>query len=168
MELSDKVTQLIEAPNICVLSTTGPADWPHSMPMWYLYEQGEFIFTCKAHSQKCKNVERNGKAMVVVDQRELPYYAVSLKGEARIGPALSSAQWLRMAVRYVDERTAQNYASSKDWGKRINPRAAHQTHRVRRDFSFLKRGVRASLHAAKSRHQPPRMRLLDAGHRMAL
>ena len=115
MELSVKVTQLIEGPNICVLSTTGPANWPHSMPMWYLYEDGEFIFTCAAGSQKCKNVERNGKAMVVVDQRELPYYAVSIRGEARIGPALDTGQWLRMAVRYIDESSAQTYASGRSW-----------------------------------------------------
>jgi hypothetical protein len=33
MELDDKVIRLIDAPNICVLATTGPRDWPHAMPM---------------------------------------------------------------------------------------------------------------------------------------
>ena len=115
MEFPDKVTQLIEAPNICVLSTTGPGDWPHSMPMWYLYEDGEFIFTCKESAQKRKNVERNGKAMVVLDQREPPYYAASLKGQATVGPPLTTEQWLRLAMRYLDEKTARSYASKKDW-----------------------------------------------------
>ena len=115
MELPDKVTQLILAPNICVLGTTGPGEWPHAMPMWYLYEEGEFIFTCKDNAQKRRNVERNGKATVVIDQREPPYYAVSLRGEASVGPPLSREQWLRLAMRYLDEKTARIYASRKSW-----------------------------------------------------
>ena len=115
MELDDKVIRLIDAPNICVLATTGPGDWPHAMPMWYLFENGEFIFTCRKNAQKGKNVERTGKAIVVIDEREPPYYAAALRGDASIGEPLSSDQWLRLALRYLDEETAKTYASRKGW-----------------------------------------------------
>ena len=35
MQLDDKVLSLIQAPNICVLATSGPGSAPHAMPMWY-------------------------------------------------------------------------------------------------------------------------------------
>jgi hypothetical protein len=37
-----------------------------------LYENGEFIFSCRQNAQKRKNVERTGKAIVVIDERETP------------------------------------------------------------------------------------------------
>lgn len=115
MELDKKVIELINAPNICVLATTGPGDSPHAMPMWYLFENGEFIFTCRRNAQKGKNVERSGKAMVVIDQREPPYYAAALRGDASVGAPLSADQWLRLAMRYLDEEVAKTYASRKQW-----------------------------------------------------
>jgi PPOX class probable F420-dependent enzyme len=115
MQLEQKILELIDAPNICVLGTTGPGVWPHAMPMWYLFEDGEFIFTCKEKAQKRKNVERHGKATVVIDQRDPPYYAAALRGEARVGPPLTTDQWLRLAMRYLDEETARTYASRKNW-----------------------------------------------------
>ena len=41
--------------------------------------------------------------------------AVSLRGEASVGPPLSREQWLRLAMRYLDEKTARTYASRKSW-----------------------------------------------------
>lgn len=133
MELDEKVLQLIEAPNICVLATTGPGQWPHAMPMWYLFEDGEFIFTCREKAQKRKNVERNGKAKVVLDQREPPYYAAALRGEARVAGPLSKDQWLRLAMRYLDEETARTYASRKSWESitiRVKPTKVIEFHGI--------------------------------------
>ena len=115
MKLPEQVEQLLEAPSICVLATTGPGNRPHAMPMWFLYEGGEIIFTCRRNAQKVKNIERTGTAVVVLDDRDPPYYAASLRGDASVGPPLEKDQWLRMATRYLDEERALAYASRKDW-----------------------------------------------------
>ena len=133
MKLDEKVIQLIEAPNICVLATTGPGEWPHAMPMWYLFEDGEFIFTCRKNAQKRRNVDRTGKANVVLDQRDPPYYAASLRGDARVGQSLGAQQWFQLAMRYLDEETARTYASRKSWESvtiRVRPTRVVEFHGI--------------------------------------
>ena len=96
-------------PQICVLSTTGPGDSSHAMPMWYLYDEGEILFMTGPRSQKVKNVERTGKATVVVDSREPPYYAVMVKGDADIQPALDEKRRRATMSRYISGEALEKY-----------------------------------------------------------
>ena len=69
--------------------------------MWYRYRDGVITISTWRESQKCRNVERTSKATVVVDRRDPPYYAVMVKGDAEIGPALSRDEQREMVFRYV-------------------------------------------------------------------
>ena len=86
---------------VCVLATTGPGNSPHAVPMWYRFRDGVITMSTWRESQKCRNVERTGGAMVVVDRRDPPHYAVMVKGKAEIGPTLSRDEPREMAIRYV-------------------------------------------------------------------
>lgn len=116
MRLPDHVEALLQRPNICVLATTGPGEWPHAIPMWYLYRDGDIIITTSRRSQKCKNVERTGKAVVVVDTREPPYHAVSVRGDARIGAGLSREEEYRLALSYLGEERIGKFMEHYDSG----------------------------------------------------
>ena len=116
MKLSPKVDELLRQTQICVLATTGPGNAPHAIPMWYLYENGKIIITTSHTSQKCKNVERNGKAMVVFDIREPPYYAVMIKGDAEIGPGLTRDEEYAVALRYLGEEHIGAFMEAYDAG----------------------------------------------------
>ena len=117
MQLSREVHDLLSQTRICVLATTGPGDWPHAVPMWYRYRDGLITITTSRRSQKCRNVERTGKAMVVVDTREPPYYAVMVKGDAEIGPGLSREEEYEIAHRYLgDERVGAFMAQYEGGG----------------------------------------------------
>ncbi len=96
-------------PNICVLATSGTGDATHAMPMWYLYDDGDILFAAHRKSQKVRNVERSGKATVVIDRRDPPYYAVMVKGSATIEPAFSREQEFAMASRYLGDEQAKRY-----------------------------------------------------------
>ena len=91
----------LSQPQICVLATTGPGNSPHAVPMWYRYRDGIITIIGARDSQKCRNVERTGKAMVVVDRREAPYYAVMVKGDAEIGPGLSREEERELVLSYL-------------------------------------------------------------------
>ena len=116
MKLSKEVHELLEQTQICVLATTGPGDWPHAIPMWYRYRDGVITITTSSRSQKYKNVRRTGKAMVVVDKRDPPYYAVMIKGDAQVGPGLSREEEYEVALSYLGEERVGAFMASYDAG----------------------------------------------------
>ena len=101
MKMPADAHELLSRTMVCVLATTGPGNSPHAIPMWYRYRDGVITITTSRSSQKSRNVERTGKAMVVVDTREPPYHAVMVKGDAKIGPALSREEEYEIALRYL-------------------------------------------------------------------
>jgi PPOX class probable F420-dependent enzyme len=116
MALSKDVHEALDQTRICVLSTTGPGDTPHSIPMWYRYRGGIITFTTSSRSQKYLNVSRTGKATVVIDDREPPYYAVMIKGVAEIGPGLSRDEEFEIALRYLGEDRVGGFMALYDAG----------------------------------------------------
>ena len=117
MKMSDKAHRFLSETQVCVLATTGPGNSPHAVPMWYRYRDGIITISTWRESQKCRNVERTGKAMVVVDRREPPYYAVMVKGNAEVGTALSREEERDIALRYVGEAGIDEYMAYVDGGE---------------------------------------------------
>ena len=109
MNISDSAHEFLSRTQICVLATTGPGNSPHAVPMWYRYRDGIITILGARDSQKCRNVERTGKAMVVVDRRDPPYYAVMVKGNAEIGPGLSREEEYELVLRYLGEDKVDAY-----------------------------------------------------------
>ncbi len=95
--------------NVAVLATVGPGGRAHAAPIWYLYEDGEFVMSTGRGSQKHRNVEARPEITLVVDRRMLPYYAVMAQGKAEVGPPLSDDQRMQMAVRYLGEELGRAY-----------------------------------------------------------
>ncbi len=112
MNAPQQAVEFLAEPNICVLATSGPGDATHAMPMWYLYDEGDILFSSYRKSQKVRNVERSGKATVVIDRRDPPYYAVMVKGTATIEPAFSREKEFAMASRYLDDERARRHSAA--------------------------------------------------------
>ncbi len=112
MNHPQQAVAFLAEPNICVLATSGPGDATHAMPMWYLYDEGDILFATHRRSQKVRNVERSGKATVVIDRRDPPYYAVMVKGSATIEPALSREQEFALASRYLGDAPARRHLAA--------------------------------------------------------
>jgi hypothetical protein len=67
----DDQRELIESERIVVVSSIGVRGWPHSMPLWYVpRDTGIWIYTY-AKSQKVKNLERDPRATLQVEDGEL-------------------------------------------------------------------------------------------------
>lgn len=109
MKIPPDAHAFLSRTQICVLATTGPGNSPHAVPMWYRYRDGIITILGARDSQKCRNVERTGKAMVVVDRREAPYYAVMVKGDAEIGPGLSREEEYELVLRYLGKDKVDAY-----------------------------------------------------------
>ena len=69
LNMSDRAHEFLSRTQVCVLATTGPGNSPHAVPMWYRYRGGVITISTWRGSQKCRNVERTGKAMVFASGR---------------------------------------------------------------------------------------------------
>ena len=104
-----KKEALLEEANIIVFTSLDAKGRPHSTPVWYLYDNGEIIISVGKDEQKHKNVVRNPNVSVVIDRRQMPYYAGMIYGTAEIGPPLSQEDRLRLAVRYLGADLGRRY-----------------------------------------------------------
>jgi PPOX class probable F420-dependent enzyme len=109
MQEQDDREQFLQQAHLAVLATLGPGHRLHAMPVWYLYEDGMFIILTGRGSQKHRNIERHKDVTLMIDRRDLPYYAVMVQGSATIGPTPPQALRLRMAVRYLGEEGGAAY-----------------------------------------------------------
>jgi PPOX class probable F420-dependent enzyme len=108
--VSDREAFLQQA-NVAVLATVDAKGRPHAAPVWYLYEDGVFLVSTGRGSRKHRNVEANPNVTLVIDKRELPYFAVMAHGRVELGEGFSEEQRLRLAVRYLGEDLGRLYVS---------------------------------------------------------
>ena len=125
--------EFLQQPNVAVFATVDSRGRPHGAPVWYLYEDGEFIVTTDRGSQKHRNVEANREVCLVIDKRTVPYYAVMVHGRAEVQPGVSEELRLGTAVRYLGEELGRAYvARTSVWEDsvtiRLRPRKVIEYH----------------------------------------
>jgi len=109
MPCVDDREAFLKQANLAVLTTAGADGRPHGAPVWYLYDEGVFMISTGRGSQKHRNLQANPNVCLVIDKRTLPYYVVMAHGRVELGPALSDADRLRLAVRYLGEEVGRRY-----------------------------------------------------------
>ena len=126
MEPTPAQKAYLEQTNVAILATTGPGTRAHAMPVWYVFEDGQIILGAGANSQKRRNIDRNGRATLVIDQRERPYRALMVQGTAEVGPAAPPELRLRIATRYLGEEGGREYVEETAGGDSITIRITPQ------------------------------------------
>jgi PPOX class probable F420-dependent enzyme len=63
----EEVTAFLEEQRVVVCATNGPGGWPHLMPLWYLVRGHELWAWTYAKSQKVRNLERDPRATLQVE-----------------------------------------------------------------------------------------------------
>ena len=101
--------ELFSDANIAILATVDNKTRPHAMPIWYIYQDGNFVMSAGRMSQKVRNIERMGNATLVLDRREPPYHAVMIRGRAEIGSTPDPDWLLKLAMRYLGEEPGKTY-----------------------------------------------------------
>ena len=119
---SPDVEAMLEEANIAVLATVDTKGRAHAAPIWYLYEDGEFLISTGRGSQKHLNVEAHPDVTLVIDRRELPYLAAMVRGKAQIEDALSDERRQKLAFRYLGEEMGRAYLKSTEGGSSVTIR----------------------------------------------
>jgi PPOX class probable F420-dependent enzyme len=78
------------------VATSGPGGRPHVMPVWFVLDGDELVFTTGGDSAKARNLRRDPRAAVIVDEEVAPYAFVHIRGHVTLSDDLD--ELLRFAT----------------------------------------------------------------------
>jgi PPOX class probable F420-dependent enzyme len=79
-----------------------------------LYEDGEMRILTDRGSQKHKNIERDPRVTVCVDDETPPYRTVLMRGTAAVTESPGAAWRLALAVHYLGEERGRRYVEQNN------------------------------------------------------
>jgi PPOX class probable F420-dependent enzyme len=92
------------------LGTLMPSGWPHVMPIWFVVDGEEIVFSTGRDTVKGRYVRRDGRVSLCVDDERPPYAYVHVRGRARIDEQSDLLEWTtRIAQRYMGPEQAEAY-----------------------------------------------------------
>ena len=104
---------LMEGTRTGKLGITRRAGPPYVLPVWFVLDGDDVVFTTGAETVRGRALRRDGRASVCVDEERPPYAFVRINGQARLGEDLTEMRlWARrIAARYLGEAVADRYAA---------------------------------------------------------
>ncbi|MFE6856296.1 PPOX class F420-dependent oxidoreductase, partial [Streptomyces sp. NPDC057674] len=93
------------------LATVRDDGSPHVVPIWFLLDGDEFVFNTGKETVKGRNLARDGRVSLCVDDDTPPFAFVSLSGRAELteDPA-ELRRWAgRIGARYMGEDRADEF-----------------------------------------------------------
>jgi PPOX class probable F420-dependent enzyme len=73
--------------HVAVLATVAADGSPMLTPIWYLYRDGRILMRTDKQSVKTRNIERDPRVTVCVQDERAPYASVTVYGKAVVEPA---------------------------------------------------------------------------------
>ena len=115
---------LAERGHLARIATVTPAGAPSVVPVWFIHETGKILITPRKHSAFLANIRTEPRVAITVDEDAGRYRKVLFEGTAELLFEVGQdRQWddvyRRIAVRYIDEGSADYYLSET----RDQPRA---------------------------------------------
>ena len=112
--LSERQVRFLEKPRIARLGTINPDGTPHIAPVWYRLEDGELRILTDRGCRKHRNIERDPRVSVCVDDERPPYHTVLIGGLAVVTEPPGASWRLALAVHYLGEENGRRYVEQND------------------------------------------------------
>ncbi|MFF9768903.1 PPOX class F420-dependent oxidoreductase [Streptomyces sp. NPDC014636] len=95
------------------LSTVRADGSPHVAPIWFLLDGNEVVFNTGKDTVKGRNLARDGRIALCVDDDRPPFHFVVLNGRAQLSedPAELRLWATRIAARYMGADRAEEYGA---------------------------------------------------------
>jgi PPOX class probable F420-dependent enzyme len=87
--------RFLDGRHVAVLVTLGPDGEPVPTPIWFLYRDGRFYFRTEVNAIKAKNIQRDPRVSICVQEERPPYKAVIVHGKAQLE---KSPEWLAASI----------------------------------------------------------------------
>ncbi|WP_405774083.1 PPOX class F420-dependent oxidoreductase [Streptomyces sp. NBC_00859] len=94
------------------LSTVRADGSPHVAPVWFVLDGQDLVFNTGSSTVKGRNLARDGRVALCVDDDRPPFSFVVLQGRATLSEDLAEVRhWAgRIAARYMGEERAEEFA----------------------------------------------------------
>ncbi|KMS75739.1 pyridoxamine 5-phosphate oxidase [Streptomyces viridochromogenes] len=95
------------------LSTVRADGSPHVTPIWFVLDGDDVVFNTGKSSVKGRNLARDGRVALCVDDDRPPYDFVVVQGRARVSEDLEELRhWAgRIGARYMGEERAEEFGA---------------------------------------------------------
>ncbi|POX38777.1 PPOX class F420-dependent enzyme [Streptomyces sp. Ru73] len=95
------------------LATVRADGRPHIAPVWFLLDGDDVVFATGADTVKGKNLIRDGRVALCVDDDRPPFDFVVIEGRAQVSDDLPEVRaWAtRLAARYMGDELAEQYGA---------------------------------------------------------
>jgi PPOX class probable F420-dependent enzyme len=67
-----------------VVATIGRDGHPHAVPVWFTVDEDDIVFSTSSGSVKARNMQRDPRVALSIDEAKPPHAFVSIKGVARL------------------------------------------------------------------------------------
>src|SRR4051812_23285413 len=93
------------------LATSGPGGQPHVMPVWFVLDDEELVFMTWGDSRKGRNLRRDPRAAIVVDDEAPPFAFVHIRGEVTLSEDIEELLRFATAIagRYMGADRAEEF-----------------------------------------------------------
>lgn len=93
------------------LATVRADGSPHIAPIWFLLDGDDLVFNTGAETVKGRNLARDGRVALCVDDDRPPFAFAVLQGQARLIDDLDEVRhWAaRLGARYMGESRAEEF-----------------------------------------------------------
>jgi PPOX class probable F420-dependent enzyme len=111
MSSAEAASFLTHATRTAKVATTMRSGQPHVMPVWFVLDGVELVFTTGARSVKGRNLRRDPRLAMVVDEDVAPYAFVHIRGRARISEDLDELRRFATEIgrRYMGPDRAEEF-----------------------------------------------------------
>lgn len=98
-------------PHTAKLATVRQDGRPHLVPVWFELDGDDMVFTTGENSVKAKNIRRDPRVCVCVDDEAPPFAFVQVEGRAEISTDQEDLKYwaTRIAGRYMGAAQAEAY-----------------------------------------------------------
>ncbi|WP_037857089.1 PPOX class F420-dependent oxidoreductase [Streptomyces sp. NRRL S-340] len=113
--LSDRLKNLLDGPVFVVVGTVQPDGSPQLSPVWVKRDGDDLLVSTTAGRRKTKNLERDARVSVVVQDPASPYEYAEIRGTAEMTTEGGQDLIDELSVKYTGKKYAEfNPASAQD------------------------------------------------------
>ena len=93
------------------VATSGASGQPHVMPVWFMLDGEDLVFTTWGDSVKGRNLRRDPRLAVVVDDEAAPFAFVHIRGRVTLSDDLDELLHFATAIggRYMGADRAEEF-----------------------------------------------------------
>ena len=84
IRLDREESVLVRSNDLCRLATKSSSGWPHCVPVSYVHLEGRFFVPANRASRKVRNIERNPKATLLIDEGESKEHGIMIECNSTI------------------------------------------------------------------------------------